>query len=260
VHEGRTRDLHAVPRADGINTRLATPDDYAAIEACYARVARHSAGFLDRGPRWWDRVFHREETQQIYVVGGTNGVDGYVRYRLHWDLPPGARVDVSELIADDPDVTRALWRLVASSSSIAEHVTFVGPPEHPLLFWLPDQVFDRRREWRWMARIIDAPGAIAARGYPPDAHLAIDVRVVDAQCDWNDARFRFVVDGGEGRLERGGAGAVELGIGAFSSLYTGYASAFTLAAAGLLRAATTAECAALDGVFAGPAPWMPDFY
>jgi predicted acetyltransferase len=43
-------------------------------------------------------------------------------------------------------------------------------------------------------------------------------------------------------------------------MYTGYAAARTLAAAGLLRGATERDLDALHAVFAGPTPWMPDFY
>jgi predicted acetyltransferase len=111
-----------------------------------------------------------------------------------------------------------------------------------------------------MARIIDAPGAIAARGYAPGLRGAVDVRLVDRQCDWNDRGWRLTVEDGEGRLEPGGDGAIEVSVGAFSSLYTGYASTHTLASAGLLRGGTPAERAVLDAAFAGPVPWMPDFY
>jgi predicted acetyltransferase len=260
VHKGLTRDLHDIPPARGIDTRRATEDDYGAVEACYARVARTNTGFLDRGRAWWDRLLAADSKYQIYVVDGTDGIDGYVRYRLQWGNEGWATIEVAEFIADRDDVARALWRLIGSSSSIAEHVTFVGPPEPPIMWWLPQQSFDRQREFRWMTRLIDAPRAIEARGFPSATSAAVDLRVIDAQCEWNDGRFHFVLDDGVARLEKGGRGDVEIGIGAFSSLYTGYASARSLASAGMLRGGSEHAHALLDSAFAGPTPWMPDFY
>jgi predicted acetyltransferase len=257
----KVRELTRVPAARGIVTRRATDEDRAAIEACYRRVAQHTNGFLDRSAPWWDRIF-AASSQQTYVVDGTDGaIDGYVRYSLEWKDAPVATLVVNECMATEPDVLHALWHLVGSSSSIAPDAQLIAPPEHPLFLTLREQeylTFDY--EWRWMARIVDAPGAIAQRGYPRGLNAAVDLRIVDPQCDWNDGRWRFVVDDGEARLEAGGNGDVEIGIGPLSALYTGYATTTTLAAAGLLRTADRDVATGLDAAFAGPTPWMPDFY
>jgi predicted acetyltransferase len=164
-------------------------------------------------------------------------------------------------MADATDVTHALWHLVGTSSSIAPNAHIVGPPEHPLFLSLSEQEYlELKDEWRWMTRVVDAPAAIAARGYPSGLRGTVELRLLDPQCDWNGGRWRLVVEDGDAQLERGGNGDVELGIGAFSSLFTGYASAGTLAGAGLLRNASSAALGVLDAAFAGPTPWMPDFY
>ena len=54
--------------------------------------------------------------------------------------------------------------------------------------------------------------------------------------------------------------AVTMGIAAFSSLYAGYSSARTLAESGLVHGASERELVALDALFSGPTPWMPDFF
>jgi predicted acetyltransferase len=262
MHKTRTRELQHLPLGRGTPTRRAIEADFPAIEACYARVGRNVPGFLDRGRNWWDQRIFAAEAQQIYVVDGDAGdVAGYVRYTMRW--PPQAStavIDVAELLADDPIVAHRLWRLVGSSSSIAADCTIVGPPEHPLSLSLPEQDLVTASEWRWMTRLIDAPGAIAARGYPPNTTASVALRVHDAQCEWNTGRWQFVLDAGEARLERGGDGTIELGIGALSSLYTGYASPWQLASAGLLHGGSASDHAALAAAFAGPTPWMPDFY
>jgi predicted acetyltransferase len=261
MHRTRTRELQALPLGRGMSARRASDADRGAIERCYRRVARNIPGFLDRNHNWWDRIFATEK-QQIYAVEDAGDeIAGYVRYTLRWpERASVATIDVAELLADDADVAHVLWRLVGSSSSIAPDCTIVGPPEHPLMLALPEQDLVTSNEWRWMARIVDAPGAIAARGYGPGTKLAIPLRITDAQCDWNNGRWNLVIEDGEGRLERGGDGAVELGIGAVSSLYTSYASPWQLTTAGLLRGGDARTLTELAAAFAGPAPWMPDFY
>ena len=175
MHKTRTRELQHLPLGRGTPTRRATEVDFPAIEACYARVARNLPGFLDRGRNWWDQRIFAAEEQQIYVVDGDAGdVAGYVRYTMRWPPQSGtAVIDVAELLADDPIVAHTLWRLVGSSSSIAADCTIIGPPEHPLSLSLPEQDLATASEWRWMTRLIDAPGAIAARGYPPNTTATV---------------------------------------------------------------------------------------
>ena len=164
-----------------------------------------------------------------------------------------------DFVSDDVDVSLALWRLVASSATMAHDAKVVGPAEHPLLLLLPEQDVASPNQLRYMLRIVDAPAAVAARGWRP-VSVAVDLELSDRFCDWNVGRWRLVVGEGEGRLERGGAGTVRLGIGAFASLFSGYSSARTLAATGLLHGAGDREIAALDLLFSGPTPWMADFF
>jgi len=68
------------------------------------------------------------------------------------------------------------------------------------------------------------------------------------------------VEGGEGKLTPGGTGDVHLSVNALASLYTGWATAPVLAAAGLLHHAGPRDIAALDAAFAGPRPYLFDNY
>src|SRR5205823_8026717 len=130
--------------------------------------------------------------------------------------------------------------------------------EHPLLFLLREQDVRPRMEIRYMLRVVDAAGAVAARGYPP-LSVNVDLELTDRYCDWNTGRWRLVVDDGDGRLEKGGSGAVSMSVNAFAALYSGYASARTLARAGILRG-DDRQLSALDAVFSGPTPWLSDFF
>ena len=256
----------------GVTPRRATRDDLPAIYACYARAAPTVDGWLDRPEVWWRRILADPwDDRHVYVVDGDGGpgaggssLAGYVAYE-HTEAPRwGYGLKVGDVVAERPDVAAALWALVGSSSTMAPFVVVKGPPEHPLLLLLPEQEVRQTEALRWMLRLVDAPGAVAARGYPAGLRVAVDLEITgDRHCPWNNGRWRLVVEDGCGRLEPGGGvtGAdVRVEPPALASLWSGYSSASALAAAGLLAGAREAAVAALDAAFAGPTPWSLDFY
>ncbi|HMF04481.1 MAG TPA: sterol carrier protein domain-containing protein, partial [Acidimicrobiia bacterium] len=103
-------------------------------------------------------------------------------------------------------------------------------------------------------------GAVAARGYPPGLRAEVHLQLADRVAPWNDGRFVLRVDGGEGKLSPGGTGDVHLSINALASLYTGWATASVLEAAGVMHHAGRRELADLEAVFAGPRPYLFDNY
>jgi predicted acetyltransferase len=256
------RRLPASPEGEPA-VRPAGRADLPAIRACYAAVAPTMTGWLDRPEVWWDRILgERWDFRHVYVVDGDAGLAGYVVYEHTAKTPTvvyGLRV--LEVVAGGEAVARALWRLVGSSSTMAREVSVVGPPEHPLLLLLPEQTLTPTNQLRSMLRLVDAPGAVAARGYPAGLRAAADLEIVDDRhCPWNNGLWRLEVEDGKGSLAPGGRGTLRLGPQALATLWSGYASPEALAAAGLLEGAGPAELSALAGAFAGPTPWMPDFY
>lgn len=140
-------------------------------------------------------------------------------------------------------------------------VTYPAAPDDPLLVLLREH--DTRpagREWRWMTRLVDAAGAVAARGYPDGLRATVELDLADAAAPWNAGRWVLEVDRGQGTLTAGGSGRVQVTAGTLASLYTGYANPLTLARLGLLGGARPADLEALAAIFGGPAPWMPDFF
>lgn len=259
--------LAAIRGGESVVIRPGSAEDVGGVRACYERVAPCRDGYLDRPEELWRRKVPADLAGlHLYVVEDVSTavpkVAGYAIYRHEKTRPPyDYVVRLVELIADDPDVFAALWRVVGSSGTQAPHVFAIGPPDDPLFLRLPmaDPVAVRS-EIRWMIRLIDAAGAIAARGYRTSANARIDLDIQDEDAPWNSGRWVLDVSDGSASLRRGGTGAVEASIGGLSSLWAGYASARTLATAGLLRSGDVAALDALDGVFAGPAPVLLDFY
>lgn len=261
-----TRSLQKLRPAGHVTIRRGGADDLDAIKACYRRFAATQEGWLDRPEVWWtNRIFPEGKLheQHLYLVdseAGDGELAGYLRYTQRAAKPHGYTIVVEELCAEDPDVALALWRLIGSSSTQAEQARVPGPPEHPLLLQLADQDLKTTDEIRWMLRVVDAAGAIAARGYAPAVRASVDLELADRQCDWNAGRWRLTVEDGSGVLEKGGGGDVALSINALSCLYSGYGSPVVLRQAGLISSGSTRALADLGAIFSGPAPSIADFY
>ena len=246
--------------------RRGTPDDIAAVHRCYDRLARRIDGPVTRSAYWWERFLPADLADNIlYVVDHPTEpgeLDGYGFYR-----PGRARgpydysVVVAEVLADDPDSLASLWRVIGSSGSQAPDVEILGPAEDPifLLLGAADPVAVRT-ELRWMARLIDLEGAVAARGWNPTVRGRVDLQVRDDHAPWNDGAWQLEVADGHGRLVRGGSGTVEVTIQGLSCWWTGYARAGALATTGHVRTADARALAVFDGLGAASPPTLIDFY
>jgi predicted acetyltransferase len=257
-----TRHLQKLPPAPGVVVRRATVEDVPAIQSCYLRHARHRGGYLDRGEAWWSRLLTKEfDKHHAYVVDGDGGeVDGYVLYNHEKAKDWGFVIAIHDLLADRPDVALALWRLIASSSTMARQIAVNGPPEDRMLLLLPEQDFEEGMSLRWMLRLIDVAGAMSGRGYRAAVTGTVDFDIADTTCDWNAGKWRLSVEGGKGELTRGGKGTIGVPINALAALYAGYMAPRVLTDIGLLRGASERDLDTLDALFAAPTPWMPDFF
>ncbi len=267
VHRRIPAALFSTLRPDvSVRVRRGNPADVAAVHRCYQRLAHRTDGAVTRTARWWARRLppNLADTNLFVVDHPTEPgeLDGYASYRHGKAIPPyDYSVVVSEVQAMRSETLRALWRVVGSSGSQAPHVEVIGPADDLLFLLLggADPV-SVRSEIRWMVRLIDAPGAVAARGWNPAAAGRVHLEVQDEHAPWNEGRWILELEGGEGRLTPGGDGTVELGIGALSSWWSGYASARTLSLTGHLRTADPLALATLNGLGTSSAPTLVDFY
>jgi Acetyltransferase (GNAT) domain len=86
--------------------------------------------------------------------------DGFRAYR--WQRGHD-EIAVDHLAAASAGTTRALWRVVASNSSVAGMVHAQLGTSDPLWWLLPEQDASIAGRRSWMLRLLDAPAAIAAR-------------------------------------------------------------------------------------------------
>ena len=234
------RSLRELPGPPGPALRRAVEADRSQIERCYAAMAREINGFVDRSESWWQALAERWQDFSVFVAPGADDtLDGYIvyRHRSGPTTPPGAsfRIHVEEAVARDADVQRSLWRLVGSSSSQVDEVHFRSAPEDPLLLILREQEWASVGELRWMLRVLDAPAAVEARGFPSGLEVEAQLELADALFAENSGRWVLTVSKGRGQLAAGGNGSIQLDVGDFAPLFSGWASATALARMGRLR-------------------------
>jgi predicted acetyltransferase len=237
-------------RGDTVKVRRAGPDDAAEVVAVLRRVhaAAGDCGPVDNGEahvRW------ELEDPDVFAYLAD---DGFLTY--HWNDDHSEFV-IEQLVAGSAPTARTLWALVGSGSSVVQTVRAHMSPHDPVLWLLRD--LSARHAWRstWMLRLVDAPAAIAGRGFPAGVSTEVPLIVEDALRPSNAGPWRLTVADGRGTLERAAESpdAVRLDIRGLAALYAG-APAATLSRAGLLDGG---DLAALDAVFAAASFMLDEF-
>lgn len=260
-----TRDLLELPApGDGIALRPYADVDLAAIVALHDAITRTEPGGLVAGERWQRRLLQpTPDRADIMTVATRHGrpVGLVLAAKSAPDDQRGAyALRVRRLFGVDRAVEQALWRCIGHHHPVAASTTFASRPAEPLLLELPHIIgpFGPRSE-EFMTRLIDAPAAIAARGWP-DVTVTVELEIADTRRAANSGRFVLEVDDRAAALTPGGSGRVTLDVGALSSMYTGFATPAQLAHAGRLTGATRDDLVHLTDAFTAPTPFMRDTY
>ncbi|WP_433478972.1 GNAT family N-acetyltransferase [Spirillospora sp. CA-142024] len=236
--------------AGRVPVRRAGPDDAAEVAAVIGRVHETAR---DCGPVGWTEPRWRAhlENQDDYVYLAE---DGFLAYR--W-AEGNSALEVARLVACSESTLRALWAIVGSGSSTAESVRACVSPMDPVLWLLREREYEAVERHQWMLRVVDAPAAIEARGYPAGVTVAVPLEIDDPQCPANSGHWSLEIKDGEGRLERSAenTAAVRIGPCGLSALYAGVPVP-TLRRTGLLHGG---DADALSAAFAAT-PFSLDYF
>jgi predicted acetyltransferase len=243
--------------AGSARLRRAAPAD---AEAAISVVGRVHQAARDCGPITWDvaSVAGRLADPDLYAYLSD---DGFLVYRWHHG---NDALFVEGAQAISAPAHRAFWAHVGSHASIADQVfARVGPAD---VFWRLTRDRDANVHDRsmWMLRVVDAPAAIAARGFPAAVSLTVPLAIRDEARPANSGRWALTVTDGRGALDPLTPPAVRadppftLGARGLAALYAG-TPVSTLRQAGLAAGGSPADDAALDGAFAGTAYMLDAF-
>ncbi|HEX5288059.1 MAG TPA: GNAT family N-acetyltransferase, partial [Streptosporangiaceae bacterium] len=250
---GRTGPGGPAPGPAGSVFRPAGPADASEVIDVLSRL--HAAG-TGCGPVTFDEgQLALALAGDVYLYLAPDGVLGY-----RWDTASD-EVHVYWAAAGSAATTRAMWSIVSSHRTIVRGVRAVVSPDNPVT-WLtaePDVTLTRAEQW--MLRLLDAPAAVAGRGFPPGASLSVPLAVTDSQLPGNSGHWQLEVSRGAAALTpaRPGSGAaLRLGARGLAALYAGTPLA-TLRLAGLAAGGTPDADAALDAAFTAT-PYMTDSF
>jgi predicted acetyltransferase len=149
--------------------------------------------------------------------------------------------------------------MLADHRSIATHVKFTAGPGDALLLLAREERPEIFAVQRWMLRIVDLRAALEKRGWAQTSSGKIHLDVHDPILPENARRWVVDVDGGRAAVREGGSGAVRIHVRGLAALYSGFLGADELRAAGLCDG-EDADLATASALFAGPAPWVADFF
>ena len=262
----RTRFELPLQAIDGFDRSLAlqpvTLDDLAALEAIYTVRARQSNGHLLRSPFVWQRLFRPMPAGQpvfAFMVLNDQTPEGYVICEQVDGGAKGLSLRVRDLVFLSQGAARRIWTLLADHRAQCGAVTWVGAPNEPGLHLLAEDGATVSQWQHWMLRLLDVPAALAGRKYPPNLRMTVHLEMMDPAMGWNDGRFQMQVAKGSVKVDPGGDGKVRITVNALAALYSGYLSPWDLKRLGTIDGPDD-SLALLAQAFAGPIPWMPDFF
>ncbi|HKE50485.1 MAG TPA: GNAT family N-acetyltransferase [Actinomycetes bacterium] len=239
--------------APTLKLRRAGPEDIAEIREMVGRVhlANRECGPILYPEHLW-RHWMRARPPFAYLAD-----DGYLEY--HWDGREALFVEFAGALSEQ--TTRAFWSLVGSTSSIVRTVR-VNLAAHDPIWWLTREIaVEIQPSAHWMLRVVDAPRAVAGRGFPLGVTADVVIAVLDPQLPGNAGPWRLSVADGTGCLTPAGPGRddpVRLRAGGFAALYAGWPMS-SLRRAGLADGGTGPADAALDAAFAAQ-PYCQDYF
>lgn len=236
------------------------------IAAVQARCAEGRDGWVVPPGPWW-RMWSSRRTEEGATtwtwLARRDGVPVAVVSYGHGDAERALYdLDVDVLVGiDTPALVDALALLGANGTTGDRvHTTLPGP----LLARLVRQAsrIPTTKDWPWMLRLLDLPGAVAARGWPAGVELEVDLRVTPPSHVPDDPTagdWVLRVADGEGTCTPGGTGRVGVAVTDLAALYSGLLDPAQLVDEGHLVGATAAEVGALRAACAG-SPSLPVFF
>ncbi|MBP2227368.1 putative acetyltransferase [Azospirillum agricola] len=237
--------------------RPADPLDAAPLAALRRALLAGANGLPERNEALWNLALCPDgEPSDVFLLCGADGPEGYVAVTP----PKDGLLTVADLCAPTPLALRLARRLLAGYRAQVERVAWQGGPDDPLALLADDAGVRMDGREEWLLRVLDVRRALTARGYPPSVVGSMTFDTNDPLIPDNSGCFHLQVDGGTGVIaERAqdDSAVARIGIAAFSTLFSGHASARALRQAGMLDGEDVV-IETLDRLFCGAHPWMND--
>ena len=238
--------------------------DSAELNAIYTGAMRGRFGPLIRSAEWWqkDVLTFNKKPRYAYIWRDDEGHGrSYIIYR--WEKrPSGVSMNIRDIVALDPEARAQLFAFIANHDSQCSEVLFTAPTDAPVNLLMPDPLKCETEPYM-MLRLLDVAQALTTFRYPKDVAGTLKIAVTDSWINDNQGVYQVEVAGGTAQVTRLPATTeadVQCDVAVLAQLYSRYLRPRTAAAFGLLAAPSRAALTLLDAMFAGLAPFTPDFF
>jgi predicted acetyltransferase len=265
VLEAADLDTAGLPRArSGQEVQLhpGTAADLPRVTDLYEQVARVHDGLLTRRGGFFDEppetpLPHGVDAITLAQVDGE--LTGALLFGRGRGYGPDARLDVSTLLARDPQTARALVEVLAGWRTVTRTVRVPLLAGDAVSTVLPLERAQDRSGQPFMHRPVDVVRAVESRGWPAHVRGRVAFRLTDTLAPWNDGVWELTIADGAGALTRAATEPdLTLDVRGFAVLYCGASTGRAAAQAGL--AGGNADPAALDLLGSGPRAQLLDYF
>lgn len=255
--------LSDLPRTSELPVAEMRPEDHAEVRATYARIAPTYNGLVARPDPWWEKRVLNDDSPYRFLVREGDQITGWMIYGFgkrsgeSWKSPLAVR----DLYWETPGAARSLLALAAGHRSTCTEMRWIGPHDEPLMSLTPDHAVEITNTFRSMVRVVDLPAAFEARGYPGSVEASFTLGATDKLLPENEGPWHIEVREGAAKVVAapGAQPDVHADISMWASVWAGMYSARDAVRLGALHA-EPAAIEMLEALFAGPTPWIGDFY
>ncbi|MFU8854601.1 enhanced intracellular survival protein Eis [Micromonospora sp. SL1-18] len=262
-----TAALTRNPPAPHLSVRAGDPADLPAVTALYAHVAQHRNGMLTRQGALFDHFRNRLAADGALPFDGLTLIEqdgqlvGYASFDRGRGYGTDAVLTIHDALAITPDAARELVGVLSSWASVTPTLRLRLLHGDAVTAHLPLEATRDHHRDIWMHRPVDITRGVTTRGWPTHVHGTVDFTLHDELAEWNTGTWRLEVADGGAQLARVTTEAeLHLTVRGFALLYTGAATARSVADAGLLHCPPGQDPQPLDLLAAGGPAQLHDYF
>lgn len=250
-----TSILKADPATEQV--RAAEPEDYAAVQDCYARYAGRYRGMTRRSERHWKEILEDSKDRHTftYLYEQEGRIEGYLTYR------GGNRehTELREFLTLTERARRGLMGLLRRHDMQVEKFGWDAPPDDVLWSQLNHWDLQTKIGPATQARVVDLAGALQAWRPRFDLSGEVTLAVQDEHAPWNTGIWRVQCEAGRIEASAGsGEPQVSLDIQALTQAYFGTPDLDEVRRAERLTVHDEAGYVLLRDLLAGPPMFIND--
>ena len=241
----------------------------AAMRDVHRSQADETNGNLVRTDGLWERLLRPYDGKRCvtYLFGDRENPAGYaILKQAGRDAGVPAELVVTDYAVNTAAALDRLMSLLHDHRSMFDRVRWCGGPQDALLAAASEHWVTVHEMSRWMVRILNVPAALLSRGYPPTLSGEVRLVIEDDLLADNAGVWRLAWTNGSIEVERiaaelpDHASLARVDVRYLVPLYSSFLTAGQLRQFGHLRSGSRHDIDVLDAAFAGPSPWLPEYF